>query len=564
MEYTNQDFLIGVVVFSGFANFIIGIYIYIFTYKLSNRNYLSAKYFSYICFSIFAWTILTVLNYNYIYNLGIVSLTYITNYMMYLSVIGIIYYLTLFSIVFPNNTVIKNKITYNILLYISVVLSVLIIFPGFSMLSFGKNVSEITYNSISYYLLIIYILSYTFLSIKILIDKYFIYTKKNIKSIFVLVLFSIITSVLFGFITNILIPLIFNNIDFIYYGHVFTLFIFISLIIGILRYNLFNIQIQIVKILFTLIITLILLIIRFLIIDNRIINQLQTSMLFILMFSILYIFLTREVYIGLKKQILLDSKKKELELALDSKNNFLKTSSHQFRTPLTVILGYLGMIINKENSKYELNKTAIENLKKTYISAKNLNNIINDVLTANDVNTGKFGVNIKDNVDLRKLIKLIIYEKKQLLYSKLTKVYFKVEGENSLALVDCAKIKESINNIFDNAIFYGRGKVSINLDFRQKDFFKISIKDNGIGITAIDGKTIWKKFERGKRSPQINPNGSGLGLYLAKQIIIKHGGDIVMNSDGLNKGSTFIITIPKNISIQSKNELSGVKIDSKV
>jgi signal transduction histidine kinase len=257
--------------------------------------------------------------------------------------------------------------------------------------------------------------------------------------------------------------------------------------------------------------------------------------------------LTREVYIGFKKQLLLDSKKKELELALDSKSNFLKNSSHQFRTPLTVILGYLDMIVNKENCKYEYNKFALEDLQKTYISAKNLNEIINDVLSANEINAGKFGVNIKDNVDLKKLMQSIISEKKDLLDSKSTKVLFEIKGKNESVLVDLSKFKEAINNIFDNAIFYGRGKIKIILNTTKKNCIQISIQDNGIGITASDEKRIWLKFERGKKSPKINPNGSGLGLYLAKQIVMEHGGDITLHSAGLNKGSKFTIIIPKSI-----------------
>ncbi|NBP55390.1 sensor histidine kinase [bacterium] len=287
---------------------------------------------------------------------------------------------------------------------------------------------------------------------------------------------------------------------------------------------------------------------RFSIIDHSIAGQLQANMLFICMFSCIYIFVTREVYVGLKKQLSLDAKKKELGVALDDKNNFLKNSSHQFRTPLTVILGYLGMIVNKENPQYEINKVALYDLNKTYISAKNLNDIINDVLAANDVNTGKFGGNIIDtNIDLRQLIQSIINEKKELLSSKSTKANLKIKGKNITANIDRTKIKEAINNIFDNAIFYGKGQIDIVIDYSLNDFFAISIKDNGVGITEDDSKKIWQKFERGKKSTQINPNGSGLGLYLAKQILTQHGGDITVKSEGFNEGSEFILTIPKHI-----------------
>ena len=74
-------------------------------------------------------------------------------------------------------------------------------------------------------------------------------------------------------------------------------------------------------------------------------------------------------------------------------------------------------------------------------------------------------------------------------------------------------------------------------------FIQLLIKTNCID----DAKKIWKKFERGNRSAQINPNGSGLGLYLAKQIMLKHGGDISVHSAGFNKGSKFTLLIPKDI-----------------
>jgi signal transduction histidine kinase len=326
----------------------------------------------------------------------------------------------------------------------------------------------------------------------------------------------------------------------------------IIIFIAIFKYKLFYINISVVNLLITLIITLTLLIIRFSLIDNSRLTHLQTNIVFTLIFASIYIFLTREVYVGLKKQILLNTRRKELEIALESKNNFLQNSSHQFRTPLTVILGYLGMIINKDNPKYEFNKMVLEDLNKTYTSAKNLNEIINDVLAANDINTGKLGFRIKDRIDLTKLMQSIIVEKKELLSGKSTIVDFRTKGKNTLANIDCTKIKEALNNIFDNSIFYGKGKVDILINYELKDVFKIHIKDNGVGITIADSKKIWKKFERGKRSPQINPNGSGLGLYLAKQIINQHGGEITVESEGINKGSNFILTIPKNISLNLK------------
>ncbi|MEX0598116.1 MAG: ATP-binding protein, partial [Candidatus Paceibacterota bacterium] len=474
----------------------------------------------------------------------------ITNAIIYISFITIIQTLVFFALSFDNHIKVFKK--YKFLNYLYIITLFLILIPQIGVLRLDVD-NPVNYNSIAYYILSLYCISYLIIYIKLFIDKYSTVQNKNIKNNIQLFLLLPSLAIMMTLITNIVVPSLLNDISLILYGPIFMLIIAVTVLMGIFKYKLFDINASLANLLIALIVTLSLLLLRFSIIDKSISNQFQTNILFTFTFSWIYIFLTREVYMGLKKQIVLNQQKKTLEIALDSRNVFLQNSSHQFRTPLTVILGYLGMIINKENPKYEANKLAIENLKKTYISAKNLNEIINDVLAANDVNTGKFGINIRDNVDLQKIIQSIMSEKKELLFSKKTKVNLRIKGESGLINIDAVKIKEAINNIFDNAIFYGGGKIDIFINYSLENVFEISFQDNGVGITGEDAKKIWKKFERGKKSPQINPNGSGLGLYLAKQIVVQHGGDIIVKSDGLNKGSKFTLTNPKNINIDTNS-----------
>jgi len=545
MLYPDTLIPIGLIIFSGLANLVIGIYIYLFAYKLSNQNYISAKYLAYIGFWVFNWILWIILQSLYIAPLENIYIMYISNILIYCSFISIIQGFVFFAISFSYHT--KSITKYKFLYYPYIFVLAVILISQIGILRLDSN-NPILYNRLASYIVILYLISYFVLYIKILIHKYNTLSTKNEKHNIELFLILPSLAIILSIITNIIIPFFYHNTSFIYYGPVSMMILVMTILTGILKYKLFYIKLPIISLLLTLIITLILLIMRFSIIDHSIAGQLQVNMLFICMFSCIYIFVTREVYVGLKKQLSLDAKKKELGVALDDKNNFLKNSSHQFRTPLTVILGYLGMIVNKENPQYEINKVALYDLNKTYISAKNLNDIINDVLAANDVNTGKFGGNIIDtNIDLRQLIQSIINEKKELLSSKSTKANLKIKGKNITANIDRTKIKEAINNIFDNAIFYGKGQIDIVIDYSLNDFFAISIKDNGVGITEDDSKRIWQKFERGKKSPQINPNGSGLGLYLAKQIVTQHGGDITVKSEGFNKGSEFILTIPKHI-----------------
>jgi signal transduction histidine kinase len=481
------------------------------------------------------------------YRIRIISLLNICLIIIYFSFITTIQSLVFFAVTFNKS---KRSKKYNFLIYPYILTLFLIWIPKFGILQLNiKN--TIDYNSVAYYIVSLYTISYLILYIKIFIHKYKISKNKKVKEHIQLFLTLPSIGLFMVFLTNIISPVIFANTHLSYFGPIFISIFSITVLVSIYKYKLLYVSTPVDKLIITLIITLILLLIRFSIIDSSIAQQIQTNIVFTIIFSWIYIFLTREVYIGFTKQILLNEKKIELETALASKNTFLQSASHQFRTPLTVILGYLDMIVGKENPKYELNNTAKDDLNKAYISAKNLNDIINDVLAVNDVNSGKFGVSINDNIDLKNLMESIIYEKKELLSNKNTNVDLKIRGKQYMAKLDLTKMKEAINNIFDNAVFYGKGQIDILIDYQLKDFFSISIKDNGVGITASDSKKIWKKFERGKRSPQINPNGSGLGLYLAKQIITQHGGEITVESKGFNKGSIFTIKIPKIVSVPS-------------
>ncbi len=270
--------------------------------------------------------------------------------------------------------------------------------------------------------------------------------------------------------------------------------------------------------------------------------------------------MVREAYLGAKRQLFLDSQKEQLDKLLQDKTDFLRNASHQFRTPLTVIIGYLTDMTVEKSKAFEINAAAETDLNKVRISASNLNEIINDLLAANDINVGKFGINIKDDVDLRKFVDKVLEDKKALIEDRKTEVKIKTKGDDFKAFVDLPKLREAFNNIFDNAIYYGGGKVWVTIDASRKTVFHLVIRDNGVGISRAEFKRVWNKFERGKKSSTINPNGSGLGLYLAKMIMQKHGGDLTGYSKGVGKGSTFTFILPRDTRKDAPQESFGPRI----
>ena len=113
-----------------------------------------------------------------------------------------------------------------------------------------------------------------------------------------------------------------------------------------------------------------------------------------------------------------------------------------------------------------------------------------------------------------------------------------------MANVDPVKMKQVFLNLADNSIKYTPvgGKVSLALA-REGDTIVFSVTDNGVGISPETKAKLFEKFSRGEGG-KMNTGGSGLGLYLAKQIAIAHKGDVVIESDGLGTGSTFKVILP--------------------
>ena len=225
------------------------------------------------------------------------------------------------------------------------------------------------------------------------------------------------------------------------------------------------------------------------------------------------------------------------------KTEFVSLAAHQLRTPLTVLRGYLHLW---ESEKFE--KLPLEKRKRIreYIidSAERLHNIIKDVLQVVDLEGGKMTVKY-ELIDIKKLIKKI-YEIVKPIYQK-KEISFKIESslKKKLIKTDPRFLEIALENILDNAAKYTpeKGKVKVSL-LSQKNRFIIKVKDNGIGFSDEDKRILFEKFARGKRAWTLNPNGSGLGLYIVKKVIENLDGEIKIESQGINKGTEVKIILP--------------------
>lgn len=238
----------------------------------------------------------------------------------------------------------------------------------------------------------------------------------------------------------------------------------------------------------------------------------------------------------------LERTKSNLEEILTMKNDFLHIVSHQLRTPLTAVRGLISMWRDGDFDHYTADKMkAVKD--RVSSNADRLNNIINDMIVAME-SEGELKL-VFGPTDIEKLIKENIeilkanYEKKGL-YVKYSRV-----GENIPEIeADPKYLIHVFMNIIDNAEKYTeRGGLEITLQ-RQANNIYIRFTDTGVGISEEDQKNLFQKFSRGKKSNLVNPNGSGLGLFIAKQILDEHHGDIQASSLGEGKGATVVVSLP--------------------
>jgi len=238
----------------------------------------------------------------------------------------------------------------------------------------------------------------------------------------------------------------------------------------------------------------------------------------------------------------------ELKNLDQTKTEFMSIASHQLRTPLTLIKGYLSLA--REGTLGDISPKAKDALAKIANSADQLIKLINDLLNFTRMETGKIEYTFAIN-NITIIIKEVIAELKPQADEK--KLIIRIEPKDNIEqfLFDRNKIREVMINLLHNAIKYTQnGTIIVRqqvIGRDDKEFVRISVHDNGIGIAKEDVHRLFAKFVRTKEAKIIDVNGLGLGLFFIKKVVEDHGGRAWAESEGLDKGSTFIIEIPFKI-----------------
>lgn len=397
------------------------------------------------------------------------------------------------------------------------------------------------------------IILFTFIVLSLIIGGFLLLIQKTRRASaaerkpFLMMLVGITITFILLLAFNFILPAFFNQSQFIQFAPIFLLPFALFTFYAIIRHGLLNMKIIATDILVFFLVISVLFEVLF---AQNISEVIFRTFIFVLLLGV-GILLIRSVRGEVEQREKLQTLSEELKIAnaelkkLDEqKSDFISIASHQLRTPLSVIKGYISLIL--EGSYGDLPHKVVDPLKHVYTSNDRLVNLVNDLLDLSRIERGKLTY-VMQQGSLITVAEDSVKELQEAAKQKnLTLKLEKPKTPVPNVFFDPKKIKEVFINIIDNALHYTlKGSIHVHVLYNpNKKIFRVSVQDTGIGLAPEEIGELFKKFSRADSARRLTSEGTGLGLYVAKLIIEDHKGKIWAESDGHNKGSKFIFELP--------------------
>ncbi len=231
----------------------------------------------------------------------------------------------------------------------------------------------------------------------------------------------------------------------------------------------------------------------------------------------------------------------ELKRLDQAKSEFISIASHQLRTPLSIIKGYISMI--REGSYGIVPDSMKKTLNKIYLSNERLVKLVADLLDLSRMESGKMKYEYA-NFNFIELVDSIVDEFKMPATDKGLDLRWDAPADPLMVWGDSWKLRQVIFNLIDNSLKYTeKGWIEVTIQ-PSSDLVTLAVKDSGIGMSQDTARALFQKFSRGHDSSKVNVQGLGLGLFIAKKIMDDHRGKLWPESEGEGKGSTFFFQMP--------------------
>lgn len=233
----------------------------------------------------------------------------------------------------------------------------------------------------------------------------------------------------------------------------------------------------------------------------------------------------------------------KLKMLDQTKDDFISMASHQLRTPLTSVKGYVSMVLDGDAGKITPLQRKL--LTQSFVSSQRMVYLISDLLNVSRLRTGKFIIE-PTRTNLATVIKGEIEQLVETAKGRNLELVYNKPEHFPTYMMDETKLRQVIMNFIDNAIYYtpSGGKISVNL-VEKPQTIEFLVIDNGMGVPKADQPHLFTKFFRAHNAKRARPDGTGLGLFMAKKVVIAQGGAVLFKSQE-GKGSTFGFTFAKD------------------
>ncbi len=520
-----------------------------FVIFFNNSKSVSNRIFLYLAMSASAWGIV---NYSF-YQIHSTELSFwILRLVMFFAVWSAFFVFT-FSYVFPSETVDLSRYYKWILIPLTTITAFLtltpLVFTKIVEISADGRIIQVTHGP-GIVLFGIVVAFFNLGSVILLIQKIFNLNKAQRQPLQI-VLLGVILMLFLIMIFNFILPAIFGNSRFVPLGAIF-LFPFIMLTAyAILKHHFLN-----VKIITTEILTFVLsiaVLYEVIFAENLTIRILRSGIfLVVLGFSILLIRSVRKEVEQREKLQELTGQLKATNLELESanmklkeldnlKSEFLSFASHQVKSPMAVVKGWATLIL--DGTSGAVSDDAKDKAKKIKDKADQLILLVNNLLDLRKIEEGKMEFTFQD-MDIVSFVNSMVEEYKPLAKIKGLALSFESSVPSIKIKGDAEKIRQVIQNLIDNSIKYtdqGYVKVSVK---DEGDKVSIMVSDSGHGLSKELQAKLFQQFVRDEKTKR-EIQGTGLGLYIAKQIVTAHKGEIWAESDGEGQGSRFYVRLSK-------------------
>lgn len=412
-----------------------------------------------------------------------------------------------------------------------------------------NGIKDVTINPLGYMVYTLYFVGYLFAAYYKLFASYRSATQKLVRIQLRFIFFGTIVPYLCAMYFNLFLPPF--NYEYIWVGPLFATIVIWSVVYAVYKHKLLNVKVVTTEI-FTFSLW-VFIFARVLLGENIQEKTINTILLFLTI--AVGIFLIRSVRKEVEQRERIEKLAGELEKTnaalaaanerlkeLDQlKSEFVSLATHQIRGPITAIKGYASMLLQGDfGAVPDACKKPIDTIFK---SSASLAGIVQDYLDVSRIEQGRMKYEISD-FDLSVLVAEAAAEFKSSIEQKNLTLSLEIEP-NIAVRADAGKLKQVIENLIDNALKYTMsGGIEVMVRKPEQKKVRIEVRDTGVGIAPETLPNLFKKFSRASDASRANLKGTGLGLYVARQLLEAQGGSIRAESEGEGKGATFIVELP--------------------